>query len=542
MQRHYIKHLGAFVTLLVATLLWGCEGINDDSSGDGIDDGKADTFYDQEAPIASLQMLDYTAVDGEQESFALLAEAGEPIYDQVVDGDSLQVEIWASDGASNPDYRIDASVTFYEEGVGAFMSETIDTSTLLPWLRLSIRIHGLLSSGYAIDQTFTFEPGETEGAHYRPGQDRMIEALGMLNHQVIDGESETFELIAEAGEPIYDEVVDGDLLTAEIWASDGASNPDFRLSATLTFYADGVGAFMSETIDTSELLPWLELTVRLSGTLTSGTVVDESFVFVPGEVSARPVEEDEPEPMVHHLENVSMHDYQSADGELESFALIAEAGASIYDEVVDGDVLDVEVWASDGASNPEYRLAGRATFSADGLGAFMTETIDTSTLLPWLQLSVRFSGELSSGTTIDEVFIFEAGDTVAEPYVEEPEPAVHHLENVTMHDYQSAEGELESFALIAEVGASIYDEVVDGDILVVEVWASDGASNPDYRLNGTATFYADGLGAFMTETIDTSTLLPWQQLSVRFSGELSSGTAIDETFAFDTVEGSATPL
>ncbi len=72
-----------------------------------------------------------------------------------------------------------------------------------------------------------------------------------------------------------------------------------------------------------------------------------------------------------------------------------------------------------------------------------------------------------------------------------------------------------------------------------EVAATDGASNPDYKVSGELEYDADNVGGYIGN-VDTSTLLPYQRLTARVFGELAN-QSVDQSFDFDAGESMGTP-
>lgn len=103
-------------------------------------------------------------------------------------------------------------------------------------------------------------------AALQSSSNRLLASLDMTNYENTEGESESFRLVGEVLEEQYLVVEQGQTLTVEIYAADGASNEEFKVTAELTYEEDGVGAFVSDTIDTSALIPWQLLRIDVKGT------------------------------------------------------------------------------------------------------------------------------------------------------------------------------------------------------------------------------------------------------------------------------------
>ncbi len=105
-------------------------------------------------------------------------------------------------------------------------------------------------------------------AALQSSSNRLLAALDMTNYENEMGETESFRLVGEVIEDQYFVVEQGQTLTVELYAADGASVQDFKVTAELTYEEEGVGAFVSDTIDTSELIPWQLLRIDVTGAHT----------------------------------------------------------------------------------------------------------------------------------------------------------------------------------------------------------------------------------------------------------------------------------
>lgn len=401
--------------LALSLLGGGCAAPTTEPAGaaPGRIDGKADA--DRPLAFASVQMIDYAFAEGEEESFGLLIEASDAYDDLVADGDELTASISATDGASNPDFYVTGSLTYHEDGIGAFVSESpVDTSLLLPWHELTVRLTSELSTGDEIDESWTFVAGTTEAepSANQPGAPTgLFRGLSLVDYRSTP-ETASFAILAELGDEHYGEAADGQLLSYELWADDVES---YALEGLLTYEADGVGAFLGETIDASDLVPFYALNVRLTGELESGVLIAEHWVFVAGETEARFVGKvvTSPGPVARmYVEDVASED---GDQEFISFGADLDSEAAYF--AAEGDTLEIEVWAADGASNADYRVTGTLRYGAGG--TFTTEGfIDTSSLLPWHALRVRAFGELRGGIAIDQTFEFDGSSFEGAPVTE----------------------------------------------------------------------------------------------------------------------------
>ncbi|MFN3198375.1 MAG: hypothetical protein ACE366_08170 [Bradymonadia bacterium] len=382
-----------------------------------------------------------------------------------------------------------------------------------------------------------------------PTQVGFIKSVELLEHEVVDGEKETFYITAEVADAFYDDAVDGETLKVEMWLLDGDANPEFKINTTLTYHVDGAGAFVSDLVDASDFLPWNTMKMRLTGergyddfVFTYGndlgqvTVepMDTGVCMVDAECGAGEACVDaacvamapETIKLVAGLEMIS---HEEIDGEKETIELVAYPSDEFYNTLEDGHVLQISLWASDGASNHDYKIPGALVFHVDGVGAYISGTLDTSDLLPWGQMTVEITGELN-GESVHQQFVFTPGNfTAAEITVEAPvvEP-VEMIKEVEVVGFES-DGERAALLITGEVTEMYYDALLGGETLSLELWAADGASNPDYKIQAAMTYNPDGVGAFISDVIDVSDLIPFRALGVRVHGEYA-GQPVDQTF------------
>lgn len=138
-----------------------------DACGGKCDDPDAALQSSSSRLINGLEMLDYESSEGVEESFVLMAQVTDEEYGNVEDGHTLKVEIYGADGAADPDFKVDGELTYHVDGVGAYLSETIDTSLLLPWQLIRIEVSGIYGEKEIL-QSFEFAPGLTQGAEIVP--------------------------------------------------------------------------------------------------------------------------------------------------------------------------------------------------------------------------------------------------------------------------------------------------------------------------------------------------------------------------------------
>ena len=277
--------MGISASLALLAISCGESGEDSAAAPETTCTGKCDAAHGNIQLLSGLTMFNYASADGESESFALIGEVAEAYYFEVEQGQKLSVEVFAVGGADNPDFKIPAELVYEEDGIGAFASETIDTSLLLPWQVIHVQVSGELG-GRTVDQTFEFQAGNEVGQEtFERASIAPLANLSMLMYESQDGEVERFALYADVVDAYYDVVPDEHTLHVEIYAADGASNPEFKVTSTITYDADAVGGYTSDLIDTSELLPWQLLKIRIVGEL-AGEFVDQTFEFTPGDIEA----------------------------------------------------------------------------------------------------------------------------------------------------------------------------------------------------------------------------------------------------------------
>lgn len=397
-------------------------------------------------------------------------------------------------------------------------------------LSVIVTLIGLLAAGCGADaRDDDAQSGPAQGAPGDAGgkQDSaeaaFLASLEMINHEIIDGEQQTFRLVAEVSAAIIDDMKDGETLTAELWLLDGDADPSFRITTTLTFHEAGIGAFLSETVDASAFLPWRQMQARL---ISPRGQMD--FVFQAGEAMATEITSPErpmTEPTIAPLEGLEMFERVQEGGEKEQLTLLGYLRDPYLYTVADGHTLKITVWASDGAADPSYTVEGNLVFVEDGLGGYISSALDTSALLPWGQLTVQISGELE-GAEVDQRFTFTPGDLYGAEVLD-PQPAIELLKEIEAVGLEIIDGEAASLRLAGEVAAPFYDAIPDGHTLMAQIAAADGAADPDFFIEAPLVYVADGLGGYITDVVDISALLPFQALSVRVLGDLD-GAPVDQ--------------
>lgn len=351
----------------------------------------------------SLQTLESSDVS---QQVRLIGSVSDDALFAIEDGHALAAQIYASDGASNTDFRIPATLEFDADNVGGYVSDVVEIGELIPWQRLTVEVSGTLQ-GKSVSETWHFFPGDDEGTPAGAAQlpAELITGAYINNYQFADGSEESFRIVADVAPELFDVLEGGEQLSVEIAAVDGASNPDFAVRSAIAYDADNVGGFISDQIDTSELLPWQKIEVRLFGAIGS-VEVDERFGFVPGDIEGIH-QTNETLAATAHVETLDIINRESVGGESETFRVTATLSAEADAVVQDGDVVLLEIRAADGAST-DFAVPATMTYNADNVGGYVSDTIDVSELLPYLALEISLRGRVGV-LPIAESFLFESG-------------------------------------------------------------------------------------------------------------------------------------
>jgi hypothetical protein len=261
--------------VLVAVAAAACSDTTRDLS---CDHGRCDEVGEREPVLIDLHLINHEVIDGEQETFRLVADVSGRALFEIPDGHVISARIWAADGASNPDFRVTGELVYDADHVGGYLSETIDSSELLPWQALRVRLIGELGD-QLIDQTFEFSAGDERGREVEESVFGKVATPTV----VIDGEAELLVVTAEPVDELLALIPEHHALNLEVFASDGASNPDFRIAGGFDFFEIGIeervsGVWVSDVIETTELVPWQQLSIRIFGELR-GRPIDETFRF-----------------------------------------------------------------------------------------------------------------------------------------------------------------------------------------------------------------------------------------------------------------------
>lgn len=201
-----------------------------DACGGKCDDPDAALQSSSARIVANLEMMSYESSEGVEEDFILMAEALEESFEILEEGDVLKVEIYAADGAANPDFKVEGELQYRvvdeELLIGSFVSERIDTSELLPWQLLKIDVIGQLGETDVL-QTFEFAPGLMQGAEILPEpEDPFAPALDVHAGAIF------IDPAVPAPEYVYPRTDGFTLSGTEFWQRwEGGHSPTFSYSA-----------------------------------------------------------------------------------------------------------------------------------------------------------------------------------------------------------------------------------------------------------------------------------------------------------------------
>lgn len=112
--------------------------------------------------VKALTMSNYEFNEADStESFRLIGEVADEFYYDVFNGDELTVTVSAF-GEDVSETSIDATLTYEEEGVDAYITEAITSADLMPREVLNVRVKGQFLNK-EVDQIFAFEAGSELG-------------------------------------------------------------------------------------------------------------------------------------------------------------------------------------------------------------------------------------------------------------------------------------------------------------------------------------------------------------------------------------------
>lgn len=110
---------------------------------------------------------------------------------------------------------------------------------------------------------------------------RLVKALTMSNYEFNEADStESFRLVGEVADEFYFDVLNGDELAVTV-SGFGGDATEAVVDATLIYEEDGVGAYITDTITSAELMPREVLNVRIKGQFLNKEV-DQLFAFEAG--------------------------------------------------------------------------------------------------------------------------------------------------------------------------------------------------------------------------------------------------------------------
>ena len=392
MTRLRLASTTSFLLLLLASACASSAGPGMPGETGG---GKADGA-DARA-LRSVEILDYHSDGGEEEHFDLFVEPTDAFLAHIEEGTRLSVSLYADDGASVMDYRVEGSLT---QGVDGMMTDApLDTSSLLPYRRLGAQFTTTTPSGFVVDETWIYDPATDtwSPAELADEPESVFRGLSLFAVE-IGPESGSLGLVAELSDAEYGNAADGDRIKAELWADDVDWNV---VTTALTYEADGIGGFAASTIDVSALLPYHDLFVRLSGTLGSERRFSETWLLTVDDV---PV-------LVGVAATFSTVSFAQVGDGVTSEQLMINASLSDGWRAVDGETVEIEIWQPEGDDGAHVR--GTLTYVEEGYQSFTTnELIDVSELVGWDTLRMRIRGLLRSGAPIDETFDLDTSGAV----------------------------------------------------------------------------------------------------------------------------------
>lgn len=139
--------------------------------------------------LGNLDLIEQTRANEDPTAHILSAEPVDEEYDNVEDGHTLTVKLYALGGeqcaedtvcaageacvnglcapADEEPQTVDAQLTYYVEGVGGYLTEEVDLSPLGDWAVLRADVSGTYGD-QEIDQRFEFAPGLDQGVEVLP--------------------------------------------------------------------------------------------------------------------------------------------------------------------------------------------------------------------------------------------------------------------------------------------------------------------------------------------------------------------------------------
>lgn len=189
--------------LMVGGLVSGCAESGEESTTPTptqCTGGKCDGQEERVQLLSELWILDRINIEGEEEVFELYGVVADDYYAAMEDGHTLKVEVWAMDGASNPDFLIEGSMEYWHrrrpptsaplhsrEYLGDFLtSEIMDVSELLPYQGLRVAVTGEYN-GKKVEQFFDFKDGAVQG-------ELVVEEEGPEPEPVVDPFAEAYDV------------------------------------------------------------------------------------------------------------------------------------------------------------------------------------------------------------------------------------------------------------------------------------------------------------------------------------------------------------
>lgn len=231
------------------------------------------------------------------------------------------------------------------------------------------------------------------------------------------------------------------------------------------------------------------------------------------------------------LASLELNDVRTTD-EAQSFRLVGMIADARHDAVAEGDELHVELRLADGDADPSYRIDATLTYDMDSLDGFISTDIDASGFLPWHYMVAHVTGTLSSGVVVDEYYAFAQGTLAGEPAdaAWTPSPIAQLGANLVSFD-PDAPSQVVLFWADLDRAIAPTEQVHDGDTLALELRLADGDADPTFAIRATLTYDADAADAFVTDAVDISAFLPWQEIKARVTGTLGGELHVDRTFS-----------
>lgn len=232
------------------------------------------------------------------------------------------------------------------------------------------------------------------------------------------------------------------------------------------------------------------------------------------------------------LASLELNDVRTTD-DSQQFRLVGMIADAHHDAVAEGDELKVELRLADGDADPSYRVQATLTYDMESLDGFISTDIDASGFLPWRYMVAHVTGTLSGGVVVDEYYAFEQGTLAGEPAdaAWTPSPIAQLGANLVSFDPDAPSQVVLFWADLDRAIAPPAEQIHHGDTLALELRLADGDADPTFAIKTTLTYDADAADAFVTDAVDVSAFLPWQEIRARVTGTLGGEMHVDRTFS-----------